>query len=195
MTKSRGTDPQPSLLSLFERHKALSIYWYNKASDLHGSAALIWAGMDDSEGSGIAEKLGLGRGFSFRAACWPVYEMLCGLALELLLKAVIVQKGREPKATHRLVELWKDAGLHPDETQKGLLEILTQSIYWFGRYPIPKNEADFDRLAKLHDRFLMDEVMLGGTGGIKVLRRNENLTWESFNRLWSAADSGYRFDP
>ena len=31
-------------MSEYERRKSLSIYWYNKASDLRGAAGLVWAG-------------------------------------------------------------------------------------------------------------------------------------------------------
>ena len=122
-------------MSQYERRKSLSIYWYNKASDLRGAAGLVWAGMERDESAETAQWLGLGAGFSFRAACWPVYLMLCGLALELLLKASIVEQGREPKATHKLPALWSDAGLGVTKEQKGLLAILAESIFWDGKYP------------------------------------------------------------
>jgi hypothetical protein len=66
--------------SRFERGKGMAIYWYNKASDLRGAAGLVWAGVEDEQASVTAKALGLGTGFSFRAACWPVYLILCGLA-------------------------------------------------------------------------------------------------------------------
>ena len=49
-------------MSEFERVKNNSIYWYNRASDLRGSAAVVWASYS-SESSEIAIKLGLGEGF------------------------------------------------------------------------------------------------------------------------------------
>lgn len=180
------SNDQVAWLTPYERRRTLGIYWYNKASDLRGAAGLIWSGMEAKESSATAEVLGLGSGFSFRVACWPVYQMLCGMALELLLKAAIVQSGRAPKATHRLTTLWSEAGLHADDDQRGLLAILTESIVWVGRYPVPKDEADFARLQELQDRYLMDAVTVG-SGAIPLRRRNDKLTWDSFNRLWSTA--------
>lgn len=174
--------------SRYQRGKTMAIYWYNKASDLRGAAGLVWAGMEDDQPSTTATKLGLGVGFSFQVACWPVYLMLCGLALELLLKATIVAQGREPHEHHRLADLWGDSGLTATRKQRGLLEILTESIYWAGRYPVPKDVADFDRLAELHDQHMWD-LASTGTGGLLIRRRNSNLTWPSFNQLWSAAHS------
>lgn len=162
--------------------------WYNKASDLRGAAGLVWAGMEDEQTSNTAQELGLGAGFSFQVACWPVYLMLCGLAIELLLKTIIVADGREPADHHKLVDLWRDSKLSITRQQRGLLEILTQSIYWAGRYPIPRKEADFGRLAELSDKHLWDATPMG-TSGLHVRRRNANLEWPSFNELWSTAHS------
>ncbi len=36
----------------------------------------------------------------------------------------------------------------------------------------------------------MDEVVDSGLRGVRIRRPNENLTWASFNRLWSAAQAG-----
>jgi hypothetical protein len=170
----------------------MGIYWYNKASDLRGAAGLVWAGMKDEQAA-VARTLGLGKGFSFQVACWPVYLMLCGLALELLLKAAIVAQGREPSAHHRLAELWGEVGLAVTRKQRGLLEILTESIYWAGRYPVPQDEADFDRLSELRDKHLWDPAPTG-TEGLVIRRRNSNLTWISFNELWSTAHASPALD-
>jgi hypothetical protein len=173
-------------MTQYERRKTLSIYWYNKASDLFGAAGLVWAGMERDESADAAEWLGLGAGFSFRAACWPVYQMLCGLALELFLKASIVEQGRQPETTHKLLALWAEAGLAATKEQEGLLAILTASISWAGKYPVPKLESDFNRMSDLEDDYLWD-ARLVGSQEIKILRRNNNLTWDSFGRLWTLA--------
>lgn len=182
--RSRGM-PWPSR---YERDKKTAMAWYNKASDLRGAAGLVWAGMEDEQSSIVATKLGLGAGFSFQVACWPVYLMLCGLALELLLKTIIVADGREPAEVHRLVDLWRDAKLKANNKQRGLLELLTESIYWAGRYPVPTKEADFARFVDLNEKHLWDPVPLG-TSGLQARRPNDNLRWDSFNELWSNAHS------
>lgn len=82
----------------YERQKSQAVYWYNKASDLRGSAGAIWASMCEPEFAAVPERLGLGRSFSFTVACGSVYRMLCGMALELLLKAIIIEKGGKPKS-------------------------------------------------------------------------------------------------
>ena len=51
---------------------------------------------------------------------------------------------------------------------------------------MPKDEADFNRMSELQNDYLMD-ARLVGSPDIKILRRNSNLTWDSFGRLWSLA--------
>ena len=177
------------LNNVFERRQQLSVYWHNKASDLRGSAGALWASMHEANTSSTAEKLGLGQGFSFTVACWPVYQMLCGMALELLLKAVLVARGIEPRATHDLVVLCEDAGISLTDTQTGLMNILSEAIVWAGRYPVPKQEPRFHKLADLQYEHLFDQ--LPTSGAIKIRRPNGNLGWESFNKLWGLISEAY----
>lgn len=170
----------------FERRKTLGMYWYNKACDLRGAAGLVWAGIKDEDPARTAQQLGLGKGFSFAAACWPVYQMLCGLALELLLKAAVVTGGEAPKATHDLGYLWSRLNLPLTEADSGVLALLSESIKWAGRYPVPKEEADFKRLRDLSDRHLMDKFPLGNSG-LEIRRYNGRLDWSAFGELWGTA--------
>jgi hypothetical protein len=174
---------------IFERRKKQSIYWYNKASDLRGSAGALWASMHDQNAHKVAEKLGFGHGFSLSIACYPVYHMLCGMALELLLKAVFVAQGTDPKAIHELVALCRDAAIPLTDKQTALLRILSQAVIWEGRYPVPKQEQHFYQLSDLHSEHLYDTVPSAGT--LKIRHRNNNLRWESFNELWRLIFQAY----
>jgi len=108
-------------------------------------------------------------------------------------EAAIVAQGREPGTHHRLANLWGAVGLAVTEEQRGLLEILTESVYWAGRYPVPTDEADFDRTGELHDKHMWDPVPTAPEGPL-IRRRNSNLTWRSFNQLWSAAHASPALD-
>lgn len=115
---------------IYERREKLAIYWYNKASDLRGSAGALWASMDESRSNEIVEELGLGVGFSMTVATSPVYAMLCGMSLELLYKAIVVAKGNKPNVkSHNLTDLASDAGVSVTKRQVGLLEILFRICY------------------------------------------------------------------
>lgn len=177
--------------AVFDQHKKLSVYWHNKASDLHGSAGALWASMHAPDASTTAERVGLGYGFSFEAACFPVYTMLCGMALELLLKAIVVADGREPKQnSHNLADLWLDAGVPLSSDKSGLLGTLSEAIIWYGRYPVPKRPEHFNELATLQREHLYSKVPIGKT--LNMLRPNGSLHWDAFNELWSLASEAYQ---
>jgi hypothetical protein len=177
-------DPSES----FDRRKTLAVYWHNKACDLRGSAGVLWESMHAPDASARAEKLGLGQGFSFAVACWPVYQMLCGMALELLLKAILVARGSEPKAVHSLAALNEAAALPFSSKQHGLLRILSEAVIWDGRYPVPKDKKHFKEYAELRYEHLFDQV---SSGKLKILRPNDKLGWQSFNELWDVAYTAY----
>ena len=148
----------------------------------------FWASMN-SETREIATDLGLGSGFRMDVALPLVYRMLCGMSLELLFKAVIVECGKEPKTTHhRLDEFATDAEIVYTSKQLDLLHILTEAIYWDGRYPVPRNRADWENLIRFEDTRLFDKEPLGDTG-LEVLSRNNALDWDSYGELWGIAFS------
>lgn len=174
--------------NVFERRKRLAIYWYNKSSDLRGSAGALWASMDTTRSKEITEELGLGKGFSMKIATGPVYG-ICGMSLELLYKAIVVAKGEEPNTnSHKLSDLAKDAGMSVTVQQVGLLEILSEYIMWNGRYPVPKKHENMQHLNDLSSKYLYEKNPFGKS---YILRPNGALNWESFNMLWSEGHSVY----
>ena len=110
------------------------------------------------------------------------------MALELLYKAITIAKGNEPKKSHNLNQLALAAGLEIKGEQAGLLDILSESIIWNGRYPVPHKHSDFEDLKKLINEHLYDKESLGN---LSVLKPNNALSWESFNELWSNAFDVY----
>ena len=107
-------------MGTYERHKQESVYWFHKASDLRGAAAVLWASMN-SESRKIVTELGLGSGFRMDVALPLVYRMLCGMSLELLFKAVIVARGKEAETSHVLGNLATDAEIVYTSEQLELL--------------------------------------------------------------------------
>jgi len=172
----------------FERASETPLYWRNSSTDLRGAAAAVWSAMDSGRETDIAARCGLGEAFDLRVAGRPVYEMLCGISLELLYKAIAVAKRQNILTNHRLVELSEYVGIEPDAREKGLLEILTEAIQWSGRYPIPKERKYWDKTAQLRTEHLYTKVPLGTQS---VLRPNGELDWLSFNELWLKADQLY----
>src|ERR1700682_5832388 len=82
------------------RLRRYPVYWYNKANELRSAAGAFWACGHDKDATSVAST------FCGESQFWfsqSVYHMLCGMALALLLKAIIVAKGEEPGVTHDLV--------------------------------------------------------------------------------------------
>ncbi len=130
-----------------------------------------------------------GRLRAARAVALPsVYRMICGMSMELLLKTIIVARGKEPKSVHHLDELAADAGVVYTPEQLDLLKILSAAIIWDGKYPVPKKEEHWGELARLEHERLFDKEPLGDSG-LEILSGNAGLDWDSYSELWCTAFS------
>lgn len=174
-----------------ERKHNLSIYWFNKASNLRAAAGAVWVAIQDEKPD---PRLGLPDGFSMSAACPLVYQMLCGQALELCLKAIIVAKNKKPGRTHQLEKLSQQASVSYDERCTGLLRVLSDTIIWRGRYPIPTGIDDqqvrdrYRDASAAIDNALFDRKTLGENA---ILCPNRALDWIGFSQLWEVAVRAY----
>ena len=123
------------------------------------------------------------------AAVGGVFLMLCGLALEVLYKAVCVSKAKPvDQRHHRLVDHARGAGVAISKKEEKLLEILTEYIYWSGKYPVPKEPQSAARLRRLSRDHLFDSELIGS---LKIHRPNGALNWASFEELWKNAAQEY----
>lgn len=156
-------------------------HWFNRASDLRASAHVLWLSMESKD---LQQRMGYGGGFSLEVACSPVYHMLCGLALELILKAVIVQQSGKVPEVHDLNHLVSLAGISVNTRRKELLKFYTAAIVWTGRYPVPAR-CDDDKLKKYWE--LASNVLTEpakGFGALKVRRRNAASDWDNFQAIY-----------
>lgn len=135
-----------------------------------------------------AERMGLGQGCAHSIACRPVNQMLCGMSLELLLKAIVVARNEAPEATHELVALSREADVACSEVELATLKILSESIIWERRYPVPKREGHFKELAALTWNHLYDPV---ADMNIDFRRPNDRLDWKAIGELRRAASVVY----
>lgn len=174
----------------YRRARDVSVHWYNRASDLRAAAGAVWVAMLDGAPDA---RLGLPVGTRMTAACPRVFHMLCGSALELCLKAIVVTKGETPKRTHDLVQLCTHAGVTFGQREAGLLRVLTDATTWMARYPIPTGESaaahrKYEAASKHVRASLVAEQSLGRT---RIQRPNGALDWIGFNQLWELASSAY----
>ena len=174
----------------YEREKTLSIYWANRANDLRGAAGAVWFAMEDENSSDqVRTLLAIEPGYRFSAACPSVFFMLCGLSLELLYKALIVEKGQKPPAIHNLRELASRAQLAIPDEDIQLIDLLTDHISWAGKYPIPKGgETEWDRHVEQMHAALTSPVP---AMSIAMFRRNARLDWDDYTRIWNIGSKRY----
>lgn len=177
--------------SLYSMRRRAPLWWHNKSSDLRASAGAVWLAINSDSPREIADQLNLGESFDMRIACWPVYRMLCGMSLELIFKALIVVEGREPNHAHNLRQLVKDAGLRCCEDTLAILDVLTESAVWHGRYPVPKSEDEMLRAAERERCAITKVVGRLGSEGPAIHRYAGALDWDSFDRIWERASGEF----
>jgi hypothetical protein len=163
------------------------LWWFNKSSDLRICAGVLWLGQSADWSAKIERELNLGGDSSVALAVESVYEMLWGMSLEVLFKAVIVAKGGEPKKSHELCSLARLAGLVYSNDAVRTLDILTDSIKRAGRYPVPRKE---DCLLRADD---LRRAAFGSGGSLSDWARkyDELLCWRSLDRIWTKAAGAF----
>ncbi|MBX9854453.1 MAG: hypothetical protein K2Y26_02955 [Gemmatimonadaceae bacterium] len=176
-------------LDTFDRADSTPLYWYNHASDLRAAAAAVCHSVEDeATGKAIVERFELGDGFSMAVAVPTVYEMLCGLSFELLLKAILSSRRQAIPPHHRLRDLARAVDSELSELELGVLEVLTDSVRWVGRYPRPKDRKDWDAAGERRLMYLYDDTPLGE---LTVKTPNGALEWDSLSQIWGKLSSQY----
>lgn len=76
-------------------------------------------------------------------ACHPVYMMVCGLSLEVIMKAVLACRGEmaDDLQHHDLCELSRAVGRDLSKQERKLLIYYEGALSWSGRYPVPKKNV------------------------------------------------------
>lgn len=165
----------------YQRKKDTPLWWYNKSSDLHASAGALWVALTEENELKYHEKLDLNSSFSMEVACWPVYQMLYGMSFELMLKAICVASKIEPPHTHDLLKLTKIAEVKISQNEKDVLEVLTGTVVWDGRYPVPKNKECLEKHLKKSSDLIHNTQLVEKS---KTQRPNDALGWESLDDIW-----------
>lgn len=161
-------------------------HWLNRANDLHASAGAIWYSMLSENNQNVTESLGLGKGFSMSIACDPVYHMLCGLALELIMKAVLVSRGEPFPQKHELENLSSLVGMNSNEREKRILRFFQESVVWAGRYPIPRKANDQKLLQywDLAHKVLDKPKAISKDSKLSIYVASGATEWDKFNALY-----------
>lgn len=151
-----------------------AIYWLNKSQELRNAAACVWSSLKAGRKTTVGEE-------SFDAPNHSSYFMLCGMSLESMLKAILVQRHQQLPDHHHLDKLAQLIDLPFDARELDLLKILSATIIWEGKYPVPWKEKDWDTLIELQDARLFHKIPSGKT---QILTPNDELNWASYSSLW-----------
>lgn len=173
----------------FRQRNEEPLYWFNKASDLRGTAGLVWFGMMSKESDEINKELGMGKGFNYGIACHKPYYMLCGLSLELAFKAIIVTYGKEMPSSHDLNKLAHLAELEYNEDEQGLMSVLSDFIVWSGKYPTPKQPSAMQSHHNLIDKHFFKVTQR--FGDLEFKQQYRTFDWDLFSSLWTKASDTF----
>lgn len=173
--------------AIFEERQNCENHWFNKSSDLHASAAVLWYSLEDDEE--LKNKLGFSKGFSLAVACYPTYKLLVALSIELLLKAIIVAKRKKPKAIHDLNILSQQAELEISEEEKMTFQLLSEIIYWEGKYPVPNNGKRLFKQWNLWNSYFSKKH--ADNSEIQQQSIEETIEWENTNKIYKELMSIY----
>ena len=86
----------------------------------------------------------------------PVYMLLAGLAIETLIKGIMVgknpnlvepQKLSQELTHHNLLELYRAAGMRESNSRNNLLLRLQNYVEIFGRYPVTKTKKEMEKMS------------------------------------------------
>lgn len=161
-------------------------HWFNRAADLHASAGALWHVMQLGNQEQISKDLGFFPGHSMSVACRPVYLMLCGLAIEVVLKSALVKRGISFDKTHHLDALTTLLGITNSPNDLSILNLYEQSVLWAGRYPLPMRCTD-DKLRNfwsLAGTVLTSSTNLGREYGLDIRVGNDADSWGNFDERW-----------
>lgn len=187
-------DNEPLDLSMFMRRESLTEmknhpnHWFNRSSDLHASAGAVWHSMG-AQSKEIAQELGLSSGFDMGIACYHVYHMLCGLALEVMMKAVLMHRRVEESKfkTHSFEKLHRLLEISLTEEELRLLKFYEGALVWAGRYPTPV-KADDDKLMEFYTLansvLTKDGPPLEGTS-LRFTVDSGATDWPQYHELWA----------
>ena len=97
-----------------------------------------------------------------------IYLMLYGLAIENLLKSLIIKNGtslyqngviNKRYRTHNLNSLFDSCGLKKSNDEKEILDILSEFVLWAGKYSVPSKIQDMKKLFSPAKQLIVPEKL------------------------------------
>ncbi|MEB2182188.1 hypothetical protein MUG10_02140 [Xanthomonas prunicola] len=160
-------------------------HWFAQAAGLRAAAACLWLSIREHPEE-VRQLLGEPVGFSTPLAARPSYHLLCGLALEVLLKAVLVSRGEKAPTIHDCVELCKKVGLVASSSETELLQFYSSTVVWAAKYPtalkgFPEMISYWENAANV----LTNSEDVTSSTWIKRVGPSGRTDWAAFDELYS----------
>jgi hypothetical protein len=134
------------------------LYYFNKADDLRESTEILMANGGPPDTS----------------------SMLAGMALEVLLKGIARALDNPAKPTHRLTELAEHVGIAFTEDERVILDVMSEHIFWAGRYTAPRKAEDWIRVWELKNK---QHKPYGSLADMEIASRA--ISTSTFRQLWA----------
>lgn len=185
-----GKDSNSEPESIWNKRRKAPFHFLSKADNARMSAYVLFHTKD-----GLAADLASAAGYkgSTCVALGEGFIREASIALELILKAIVcIKRKAPPPNTHDIYGLWSQAGLPAlsnDDSYR--LVVMTQTLYWSGRYAAPKSDKDFIKSETLLKKFQRTKTL----GQLRVVMSTP-LGWSEFNALYQIAhDQFWQLDP
>lgn len=185
LANAQGKVRRVNLNDVFTRRQNISTYYWNCASDLHSGAQIIGYVLENKECKITPELLGLGSGFSFGASLIPVFRLLAGFSLELLLKAIAKILDRPHLTHHKLNQLRENVGITLNEHHIAILNALTEEIEWSSRYPTPKQNNAWEKAISIFENLRKKEPLGKTTLSISTHWSERAINLENYDAIWA----------
>jgi len=162
-----------------------SVFWNTSAHELFVTSLLLWDTyyLPEAVSEEKMEELGVNSPIELQCSLARTIGLNAGLSIELFLKACLVElRGELPNNAfhHDLVKIADSAGVifNTQETEK--LSILTEYIFWAGKYPTGKFDSS---LKDLVDKMNASGVKNAEDYNTCPLQKSEYLKlWEKIKR-------------
>jgi hypothetical protein len=176
-------------MNIYELRGSASLWWFNKSEHLHAAAFAVWYAYENNLPE-AREKYGFEGTFAFSRS---VFCMNAGLSIELLIKAILVIKNRsnfkKVEQSHNLIELSKKAKIYPllNENQVVILDVLTEFIYWVGKYPVAKTYHEY-----LKSTEIIGKVRSKKPGNLlSYVDEKRDTNWKNYEEIYRLISTRY----
>jgi len=171
--------------SIWEIREKAPHHYHSRACNALLCARLL---ADLIEGSAIEDLSKLNVSIPNQIALSESFQREAALAIELILKSVIcAERKQKPTFGHDVYKLWNVAGLpRLADADNWRLTLLSEILYWSGRYPSPTKEKD---LVKEKERF--EKYQLTEKVGNLTLVKSEKLGFAEIQALFKIADQKF----